>query len=115
MALNQKYTWAMFLKEHPEYKEKKIKRTSPEATKAFEVAFKKHVKEYLGNRLKEIERKRDRAIKKAAALTKQRTLLAKAKKWPRAKIIQAKIGRQDAWMAQLGKQLERTKSLQKSS
>lgn len=47
MSLNQKYTWKDFLREHPEHKEKKTKRTSSEGKKAFEAAFKAYIKKYL--------------------------------------------------------------------
>lgn len=56
MSLNKKYTWARFLKDHPEHKEKKTKRTSKEGQKAFDAAFKQHAKEYLKERLAKIEK-----------------------------------------------------------
>lgn len=55
MSLNQKYTWGDFLKAHPEYKQKKIKRTSKEGQKAFDAAYKQHVKEYLKDRLAKVD------------------------------------------------------------
>ncbi len=63
MSLNQKYTWNDFLKSHPEYKEKKIKRTSKEGAKAFESAAKQHLKEYLKERLAKIDKEKERAEK----------------------------------------------------
>lgn len=85
MSLNQKYTWAQFLKDNPEYKEKKIKRTSKEGIKAFEAAYKQHIKEYLKDRMAKID--------------KQKELLKKGK---------------GASIARLDRARERTKSLQKS-
>lgn len=61
MSLNRKYTWADFLKEHPEYKEKKIKRTSKEGGKAFDAAFKQRMKDYLKDRLTKIDKEKERA------------------------------------------------------
>lgn len=61
MSLNKKYTWARFLKEHPEHKEKKTKRTSKEGQKAFDAAFKQHAKEYLKERLAKIEKEQKTA------------------------------------------------------
>ncbi len=61
MSLNQKYTWARFLKDHPEHKEKKTKRTSKEGQKAFDAAFKQHAKEYLKERLAKIEKEQKAA------------------------------------------------------
>lgn len=113
MSLNQKYTWAQFLKEHPEYKGKKLKRISNEGKKAFETAFKKATKEYLMTRLEKIEGFKKRATARHSELTKKQQAFTKAKNWPRAHRIQLEIGRQDALLDRLSKQSERTKSLQK--
>ena len=114
MSLNQKYTWADFLREHPELKEKGIKRTSDEGKKAFDAASKKAIKEHLKGRDEKIKVLRKRSEEKLAALGKKRSELVKAKKRPKVREVQKKIGRQDAWLGRLEKQSERTKMLQKN-
>lgn len=114
MSLDQKYTWANFLKENPDFKKKQVKRTSAEATKAFETAFRKHVKEYLKNRLVRLEAEKKKAESRRSTLTKKQQAFTKAKKWPRAKKVQQMIGKQDATLTRLGKQEKRTKELQKN-
>lgn len=114
MSLNQKYTWAQFLKDHPEMKAKKVKRTSPEGTKAFEAAFKKYIKDYLKAREAKLESQKKRAAAAKSELTKKQKNLVKQKKWPKATSLQEQIGRKDAWLGRLSKQAERLKLLQKS-
>ncbi len=114
MSLNQKYTWNDFLKENPELKEKKVKRTSKEGTKAFESAFKAKAKEYLKERTAKIEAQKKSAAAKKDALAKKVQELQKKKNFGKAKIWQTKIGRQDAWLKRLDVQTERTKGAQKS-
>jgi hypothetical protein len=110
MSLNQKYTWSDFLKEHPEFREKKIKRTSPEGKKAFEAAFKAKMKVFLKERLALIEKESKRVEKKKAELLNK----AKASKKPCIRRrIQEKIGALDSYMARLARQESRTKTLQK--
>lgn len=114
MALNQKYTWADFLKAHPEHKAKPLKRTSDEGKKLFEAAFKKHIKEYLKERTQKIEKQAKRATTERAALVKKVQEIAKSKKWPKYHTAQVKVGKKDAQLARLKKQDERVKLLQKS-
>ncbi|OGQ21462.1 MAG: hypothetical protein A3I05_08875 [Deltaproteobacteria bacterium RIFCSPLOWO2_02_FULL_44_10] len=114
MSLNQKYSWAHFLKEHPEMKKKGVKRTSDEGKKAFETAFKKYAKEFLKARLHGIETLQKKATHKREELIKKQQEVVKAKKRPRVKFLQTKIGRQDAWLSRLSKQAERAKELQKN-
>ena len=114
MSLNQKYTWKDFLKENPDFKKKEIKRTSSEATKAFEAAFKKHVKEYLKNRLEKIETQKTRSEKTKNALAQKRQKVTQKKDWSKVHTLDVSIGRQDAWTSRLNKQTERTKTLQKN-
>ncbi|MBI4212226.1 MAG: hypothetical protein HY540_06265 [Deltaproteobacteria bacterium] len=114
MSLNQHYTWKDFLKEHPEHKEKKLKRSSAEGSKAFEAAFKKYMKEYLKERMNGIERMTKKISAKRAELSAKQKDLVKTKKWPKIRIAQARVGRKDAALARLAKQTERTKELQKN-
>lgn len=114
MSLNQQYTWAQFLKEHPDMKAKKVKRTSPEGDKAFQAAFKKYIKDYLKGRETKIEAQKKRATAHKSLLVEKQKELVKTKKWPKVKRVQTKIGRNDASLARLGKQAERNKLLQKN-
>ena len=84
MSLNRKYTWADFLKEHPEYKTKKIKRTSKEGQKAFDAAYKQHIKEYLKDRLVRIEKEQKRASKSQAYLNRREKLRERTKTLPKS-------------------------------
>ena len=111
MALNQKYTWADFLKDHPEKKD--LKRTSPEGKKAFDQAFKAKIKEYLTARTERVKVLQKKATEKHKTLTEKVQTLQKAKDFPKAKIYQLKVGRQDAWITRLSKQVNRIKVLQK--
>jgi hypothetical protein len=114
MSLKQKYTWHDFLKEHPEHRQKGTKRTSPEGKKAFEAAYKARAKEYLEG----LQKRYDREIKKAetrrAEFTARVKELCKAKKFPKARIAQEKVGRRDAAIAQLGRQKERAAAARKA-
>jgi hypothetical protein len=110
MSLNQKYTWADFLKANPSAKTQKLKRTSDEGQKAFEAAYKKYIKDYLKDlmahqekALKDIIAKRDVLVKKLKA----------TKKPAKAKIVQAKVGKRDHAAYRTQKSIERTKSQQK--
>ncbi|PIR24823.1 MAG: hypothetical protein COX62_01370 [Deltaproteobacteria bacterium CG_4_10_14_0_2_um_filter_43_8] len=114
MSLQQKYTWKAFLAEHPELKEKAIKRTSDEGKKAFEAAYKKHIKAYLAKRAETIGYQQKRAQKERDLLNAQVKELNKAKKLPLAKLCQQKLGKKDAWLARLAKQTEKVKTLQKA-
>ncbi len=110
MALNQKYTWANFLKANPDLKAKKIKRTSDEGKKAFEAAFKKHIKEYLKNLVAHQEKAIKTIIAKRDALVKKQKV---TKKPAKARILQTKVGRRDAAIYSTQKAIERSKSAQK--
>ena len=48
MSMNQKYTWHDFLREHPEHREKKTKRTSSEGKKAYTFPKTFHVSPFMG-------------------------------------------------------------------
>ena len=112
MALNKKYTWGNFLKEHPEKKD--LKRTSSEGKKAFETAFKAKMKEYLTARSERVKVLQKKANEKKKTLTERVKALQKEDNWPKAKIYQHQVGRQDAWIARLSKQVDRIKFLQKN-
>ena len=113
MSLNQKYTWADFLKDNPEYKEKQTKRTSSEGKKAFEAAYKKFVKEYLGKRQEQLTKLEAKAAERGKAITEKVKGFQKAKNTPKAKFYQKKVGVKDASIAQYRKQLENDKQLAK--
>lgn len=111
MSMNQKYTWNDFLKDNPEYRQKKIKRTSKEAVKAFESAYKQHLKEFLKARLEKIEREKGRAEKKKKDLF---TSLKTARNANKERGIKIRIGAMDAYLARLERMRDRTRTLQKS-
>ncbi len=113
MSLNQKYTWASFLKDNPEHKEKKTKRTSPEGKKAFEAAYKKFIKEYLAQRQEQLKKMEEKAVARRRDLTAKVQQHQKAKNQPKVTFYQAKVGRQDAAIARIKKQMDRTKALSK--
>lgn len=111
MALNQQFTWAKFLKANPDLKAKKIKRTSEEGKKAFEAAYKKHIKEYLKERLVKQEKTLQLITTGRDSLV---TKLKANKKPAKAKILQAKVGNRDHAMFRTKNAIERTKSQQKN-
>lgn len=111
MSLNQKYTWADFLKQHPDLKKKGVKRISKEGKKAFEEAFKTYAKTYL----KQLTTKLELRAKKASIQRETFVEKLKAtKKAPAAKILQAKVGQKDHAIFALTTQLERAKATAKS-
>lgn len=114
MSLTQKYTWRVFLKEHPEHKEKKTKRTSSEGKKAFEAAYKVFIKKYLAERSERLGKEIERATKKRSELIIKLKAVRKTKKHPKGRLAQAKVGRADHAIAALSKQRERMKEKQKS-
>ncbi len=114
MALNQKYTWGDFLKEHPELKKKKIKRISSEGKKAFEAAYRAKIKEYLNARVERVNILKKKAEAKFSELTKKVSQLQKKKEFSMARFYQKEAGRQQAWIARLGKETNRIKILQKN-
>lgn len=112
MSLNKKYTWADFLKEHPEHKEKKLKRTSKEGQKAFEAAYKQHSKDYLKDRLVKIDNEKKRATDKRTALSKDLKAI-KTNIKVKGKNIKGKIETVSAYLTELDKLQERTKDTSK--
>lgn len=113
MALAQQYTWARFLKEHPDLKEKGIKRTSAEGKKAFEAAYKKFAKAALKDREEWVKREESRVeALKTAVVGKLKAL--DGKKWHlKAKVLNQKAGRHDAYLAKLSKLKTSVKELSK--
>lgn len=113
MALKQKFTWGDFLKQNPEFKEKKMKRTSPDGEKAYQAAFKKFTKDHLKNREGWVKKEEERVSKAKGALVK--TLKGvDGKKWHlKAKDLNQKIGRYDAYLSKLSKWHEESKQLAK--
>ncbi len=114
MSLNQKYTWHDFLRENPEHREKKTKRTSNEGKKAFEAAFKANAKKYLEEQQARYDRQLGKASERSKVLTEKVSALRKAKKFARAKIAQRKAGRADAAIAQIAGQKGRSQAKRKS-
>lgn len=114
MSLNQKYTWKDFLKEHPELREKKIKRTSSEGKKAFDAACKAFLKKYLAGRMEKLSKDIARSTKRRDEVVVKLRELSKAKKTVKAKAVRKKVGRHDAAIARLAKQQEKTKAQQKN-
>ena len=114
MSLNQKYTWHDFLKEHPEHKEKGLKRTTSEGKKAFESAFKAKAKEFIEGQQKRFDRDTEKVTARRAERTERVKGLQKAKKFAKAKIAQRKVGKADAALAQLNRQKDAAKAKRKS-
>lgn len=113
MSLKQQYTWLDFLKEYPENKEKKTKRTSSEGKKAFEAAFKAHAKKFLETQVTSFEKVVGRVAGKREALVKRLKDSRKAGRRANMKIAITKIGKADHAIAALKKQIEDTKAKQK--
>lgn len=101
MSLNQKYTWHDFLKENPDFREKKTKRTSPEGKKAFDSAYRDQIKKYLVERSEKIEKLVEKARAQRVELVVKTKELRKAKRIRRVKEVDRKIGRIDAAVARL--------------
>lgn len=114
MSLAQKYTWHDFLREHPDFKEKKTKRTSAEGKKAFDAAFKVFAKKYLAERSEQLTKEVARATKRRDDLVLKLKELRKAKKHTKAKRQQEKVGRADHAVAGIAKLQEKAKERQKS-
>ncbi|MBN1283567.1 MAG: hypothetical protein JXA24_07345 [Proteobacteria bacterium] len=114
MSLNSKYTWHYFLKEHPEHREKGLKRTSSEGRKAFESAFKAHAKQHLDRIEKRYDREIERSKKARAEVMGKVKAFAKAKKFVKARTAQLKAGRADAAIAQIERQKKRAQAARKS-
>jgi uncharacterized protein YicC (UPF0701 family) len=110
MSLNQKYTWKDFLKANPNFKAKAVKRSSDEAQKAFDAAYKKHIKDYLKTRQTEQEKTLKKITGERDALVKK---LKGSKKPAKNRLLQTKVGNRDSAIGRAQKMIERTKSLQK--
>ena len=114
MSIKQQYTWQAFLKEFPEHKTKKTKRTSAEGKKAFEAAYKTYIKKYLAESAKRLERELAKVTARRDQLAKQVQALRKAKKFAKGKLVQTRAGRADAAIASLNRQKARTAAKQKN-
>ena len=114
MSMNQKYTWHDFLREHPEHREKKTKRTSSEGKKAFEAAYKANLKKYLEEQQKRYDTQAVKAGERAKALSAKVSELRKAKRLAQAKITQKKAGRAEAAVAQIARQKKSSQAKRKS-
>lgn len=113
MSLAHHYTWARFLKENPEAKKKKLKRTSSEGEKAYKAAFKDFAKNYLKERQALLKKEQDRAEKQKADLVKKLKAVD-GKKWHlKAKKLNQKIGRFDSYLSRLEKAQKHTTTLSK--
>lgn len=114
MSLAQHFTWGDFLKKHPEFKKKKIKRTSPEGEKAFKAAFKDFAKEFLKKREAKIKKEKERAAKEKTALI-ARLKAVDGKKWNlKAKVLNQRVGRLDSYLSKLETQQKKTTQLAKN-
>ncbi|MBI2346791.1 MAG: hypothetical protein HYV03_07955 [Deltaproteobacteria bacterium] len=111
MSMGQKYTWADFLKDHPELKTKGVKRTSKEGKKAFEEAYKTALKSHLKGLSAKLEREGKKATARRTALT---TMLKADKGTVVAKVLQQRVGQKDHAIAFLARQIERAKAAQKT-
>ena len=113
MSLASHFTWADFLKKNPEFKSKKIKRTSPEGQKAFKAAFKEFAKEFLKKREGQIKKDTDKATKsKETLVTRLKTV--DGRKWHlKAKELNRRIGRFDAHLSRLERFQKKTVQLAK--
>ncbi len=113
MALNQKYTWHDFLKEHPEMREKKIKRNSNEAKKAFDSAFKKHIAGYLNTRIEKMDRLIARSTEKRNTLQTTAKETRQAGRKERVKELDKQIAKTDIAIARHNRQQQRNNNLAK--
>ena len=114
MSLNQKYTWADFLKEHPEHKEKGTKRTSSEGKKAFESAYKTHIKKYLVDRTEKTDKLITKATERRKNLVTKTKEHRKAEHFKKMKHVDKRISKIDAAVARHNKFKDQNKKLQKS-
>ena len=114
MSLNNKYTWHDFLKEHPEHREKNTKRTSSEGKKAFESAYKVHLKKYLDNAIKKAERLIERSGKDRSDLEAKLKIVRAGKNKIKIKRLIAQIGRKNAAIARHSDMIGRIKGKQKN-
>lgn len=113
MSLAQKYTWSDFLKAHPEHKKKKLKRTSPEGEKVFKAAFKAYAKNYLKERGAKTEKEIERVSTVKQGFV-EKLKAVDGKKWHlRARSLNKKVGRLDAYLGRLASAQEATKQLSK--
>jgi hypothetical protein len=113
MSLNQKYTWADFLKEYPEHKEKNTKRTSSEGKKAFEAAYKKFIKTYLDERGAQLKKLEAKTVAQRDDFVKQVQSFQKKKDFAKATFYQKKAGLKESAIAELKRQADRTKAVAK--
>ncbi len=113
MSLNQKYTWADFLKEYPEHKEKNTKRTSSEGKKAFESAYKKFIKTYLDERGVQLKKMEAKTIAQRDEFVQKIQSFQKKKDFAKATFYQKKAGLKDAAIAEFKRQTDRTKTIAK--
>ena len=114
MSLAHQFTWGDFLKKHPEFKKKKLKRTSPEGEKAFKVAFKEFARNFLKDREAKIKKEKERTTKEKNALV-AKLKAVDGKKWHlKAKKLNERIGRFDAYLSRLENIQKKTTGLAKS-
>lgn len=113
MSLAHQYTWAQFLKEHPEAKKKKVKRTSAEGAKAFKAAFEKFAKDFLKERQEKIKKEKDRVAKTKKELVDKLKAVDGKKWYLKAKKLNRKVGRYDAYLAKLEKSQKHATTLTK--
>lgn len=114
MSLAQQFTWNDFLKKNPEFQKKNIRRTSPEGEKAFKAAFKEYAKTSLKERETKIKKEKERVAKAKGALV-AKLKAVDGRKWHlKAKKLNEKIGRFDAYLARLETLQKKTAVLSKT-
>ena len=114
MSLSHQFTWADFLKKNPEFKKKNVKRTSPEGEKVFKAAFKEFAKSFLKNREVKIKKEKERTAEQKTALVTRLKALDGKKWYLKAKDLNKKIGRLDAYLSRLETVQKKTTQLAKS-
>ena len=113
MSLASHFTWGDFLKKHPDFKKKDVKRNSPEGEKAFKAAFKEFAKDFLKKRETQIKKDTDKATKAKEALVTRLKAIDGRKWYLKAKKLNKRIGRFDAHLSRLEQLQKKTVQLAK--
>ncbi|MBI5299204.1 MAG: hypothetical protein HY877_02760 [Deltaproteobacteria bacterium] len=114
MSLAQQFTWNDFLKKNPDFKKKNVKRTSPEGEKAFKAAFKEYAKTFIKEREAKIKKEKERVTKDKNTLVTKLKAVDGGKWHLKAKKLNEKIGRFDAYLSKLETLQKKTIQLAKT-
>lgn len=114
MSLASHFSWADFLKKNPDFKKKNIKRTSPEGEKAFKAAFKEFAKDFLKKREILIKKDKEKTSKAKDDLVIRLKAIDGKKWYLKAKALNTRIGRLDAYLARLENIQKKTTQLAKT-